>query len=779
MAALILSSCITAGSICTSTPGINVNAADENTEETPDFSLQYTEGGDEKQYIRDEYELPYVGTSSNNNSGSFSNNVKWKYNLDESTNISSLTFTPASNASNIPEKAINSMASISSLAKTIRSSKNVDFSGITEIGKSAFDYKSCNYSNIAVTFQNINFGIQLETIEERAFADCTTINSLVFPESLTSIGKEAFNSVNTTVEFIGGKSITFGENAFSSLNSNITVTIPQNSIYKDNDGNTTIITPDSDGKFSAVFGDATVRLKEAYTLVPEFSSGCETSGYKEHYCDCNGNLYFLENGEYVQTDNDTVIIPPTGHHDEFYTVHWIEKYVALDDGTYNEYPKRLNAIKKTKCTGCGRIINNALTVNTKYIPQTEDGNERNIYWVKYTDDNGNSQFDVRQKTGHFYSKAVYKWSEDRSTVTATRKCNNDSNHNINLTVQTTQRTIREATNTQSKQIEYTADFNNKYLTTQTAVIDCGYTVPVITGANLTLDGIIQSNVYLSLPINSNPEDYYVVLSGPNNAENLTRYNFSDLPQVESYGYKIGYKFKARQMGENFSIAVYHTNGDRVQFYIKNSEGTLGEATDSYTYSVKKYLDSVKNNPSNYSYVLRTLVKAISNYGIYARTYFNKNDAYIGTIQTLSSVQSNDVSEYKIYYKSGFNKEETGFVGYSLLLHSDTTIRLYFSKPVDLDNTTIKIKNEPVPVVLSEKMVDDTKYYYIDLKNISARNLNGTFVVNLPGDYTFYITALSYVYDVLKNNNSTTDMNNLIKSLYRYHTCAVDYFNSLK
>lgn len=72
--------------------------------------------------------------------------------------------------------------------------------------------------------------------------------------------------------------------------------------------------------------------------------------------------------------------------------------------------------------------------------------------------------------GHDWDNATYVWSEDYSTVTATRHCGRNHEHDATETVQTTSKITVAATEKKEGKKVYTAVFTNDAFTTQTKEI---------------------------------------------------------------------------------------------------------------------------------------------------------------------------------------------------------------------------------------------------------------------------------------------------------------------
>ena len=109
---------------------------------------------------------------------------------------------------------------------------------------------------------------------------------------------------------------------------------------------------------------------------------------------------------------------------------------------------------------------------------TEDGNKE--YWTcdtcgKYfSDANGDTEIEkdswIISAIGHDWNDAVYTWSDDGSTCTATRTCKNDSAHTETSKATVTGAQTKAPTCTENGETTYTATFEADWAMTQTKVL---------------------------------------------------------------------------------------------------------------------------------------------------------------------------------------------------------------------------------------------------------------------------------------------------------------------
>ena len=139
--------------------------------------------------------------------------------------------------------------------------------------------------------------------------------------------------------------------------------------------------------------------------------------------------------------------------------------------------------EKAKCDLCGAeygdFLPHSLTKTEAKAPTcTVVGNE--AYWTcgncgKYfSDGNGNTEIIkdswIISAINHDWNDAVYTWSDDGSTCTATRTCKNDSTHTETSKATVTGAQTKAPTCTENGETTYTATFEADWAMTQTKVL---------------------------------------------------------------------------------------------------------------------------------------------------------------------------------------------------------------------------------------------------------------------------------------------------------------------
>ena len=185
-----------------------------------------------------------------------------------------------------------------------------------------------------------------------------------------------------------------------------------------------------------------------YKLVDEVAATCTESGVKAHYT-CEGcDKIFDENKN--ETTLAALNISALNHSWDEPTYEWNDDNSA--------------------CTATHVCKNDASHVETETVKTEEthvdsgcevDG--KNTYTATFT----NKAFEKQEREyiiehyGHSWGYATYTWSDDHSTCTATRVCNNDESHVETETVNSKSTVLSDATEEHEGFILYEATFTNE------------------------------------------------------------------------------------------------------------------------------------------------------------------------------------------------------------------------------------------------------------------------------------------------------------------------------
>ena len=308
---------------------------------------------------------------------------------------------------------------------------------------------------------------------------------------------------------------------------------------------------------------------------------------------------------------------------------------------------------------------------------------------------------------------------------------------------------------------------------------------LIAGHTLSLDGNIAINFYLD------PSAAGLTAADVNSG-NLS-YSFAWVDQADTKA-KVDVAEQARQSQAftvsddgKYIIVTCHVCAAEMTCDVIASF-TLGDKTESETYSVRKYCDdSVLSENAQYKddTKLVELVKAMLNYGAMAQTKFGINTGTPGTSDTPGTpgklanegvtYNPGDVTGTKIdkaIAEANGNKTADDmnavaaalgakWFSTSLIYLDDSTLRHYFVKDTDAFNSSAYTGNK------------SNYYYYVEVSGIAAAELDNLQSFT-AGTESFKYSALDFVKGMI-TSSADEDSKNLAKSLYWYNQAANEYF----
>ena len=295
---------------------------------------------------------------------------------------------------------------------------------------------------------------------------------------------------------------------------------------------------------------------------------------------------------------------------------------------------------------------------------------------------------------------------------------------------------------------------------------------IFAGYSLSLGGDIGVNFYLDLPDEALAQGVRIDFAWNGKTDSVTFDSNSTAETREGVAglYKATCNVCAAEMNDAVTACV-----------------TVGESAgpvETVSRKVRDYADYIlANKDGKYSDKLIMLVKSMLNYGANAQTQFEHNTdalANAGVGYPLSSLNDNEINGIagavpeKDSIRALLADKGIAYRGYSLILNTKTTLRFYFKKD-GADYTQLALLNSAGANVgtVQEQNTDDC---YIEVEDIPAFGLGDCYELKF-GDTTLgSFSALSYVKDVLQNNNGAQPITDTVTALYRYHEAAVSYFN---
>lgn len=287
----------------------------------------------------------------------------------------------------------------------------------------------------------------------------------------------------------------------------------------------------------------------------------------------------------------------------------------------------------------------------------------------------------------------------------------------------------------------------------------------IAGYSLSLNGNIGVNFFMEL------DESVLSDSGAYMQFTLPDGNVSEIPvsdaELRNLNGKDYYVFPCE-------VAAKEMTAD-ITAQIVFSDGSRGE---EFVFTVKQYADHIlEHSDENEEYAKAAeLVKTMLNYGAKAQQYFEYNTQLLaneGLTDEEKSVEAVTAEMLEAYKNTDIQQNDLAvFEGANLSLVSQTTLRLYF--------TVDESKADSVVYSCGGETLEPVKhgnYYYVEITDISADNLDTEYVITLSdGTDTLNVSysVLAYCYNVLSRPVSaarTQELKDLLAALYLYNVQA--------
>ena len=306
--------------------------------------------------------------------------------------------------------------------------------------------------------------------------------------------------------------------------------------------------------------------------------------------------------------------------------------------------------------------------------------------------------------------------------------------------------------------------------------------PAVTGYNLTTNGDVRVNSYLSIPesmLTNDPGMYVTIDDGdPILLSSLSSTPDANGCAVTANGFKFPQIVAAKNMQDIVTLRLYQSNGTQVELAGANvSDGGV-------TYSVQGYINQVLADADTYeaSYPgITALCKAMQAYGSYAQVQQNYTAATgaahdpvsidQATASAIAAISTSSISDAATASTTTNNIDGLEFYGASLIMLSKMTLRFYFTYSGSGSLTSG-----------GNALGRNGRYYYVDVTGIAAKDFSvGQTVTVSDGTNTCTVGGYSvnrYIYKVLTADSGVGEsMRNLAKAIAYYGIQAAAYFES--
>jgi|GEM_PF-2286450 len=273
-------------------------------------------------------------------------------------------------------------------------------------------------------------------------------------------------------------------------------------------------------------------------------------------------------------------------------------------------------------------------------------------------------------------------------------------------------------------------------------------IVAVSATSATLNSSIGLNFFITRPERLDK----IVISGPNGDMET---DLSGCEWINGY-YKITYPLNASQGNSDVTMKAYDYDGNRL-IVVNSSDGLLDHSQSTTT--LDNYLAAVSANNS-LSEEVRDLANSLRRLCTAADGYFNGTNVYYAHPNIAPSERDFITGKKMI--------DETGKCKISVVLNSDTAIRIYY----DGEENTADLGDK----TLTSKTGKYGKYF--EIPDIAAHQLFDDYTITIGGKSVTFST-MSYVQRVLDKGDIGSDLYGVCEMLYAYGKAAYDYNKSLK
>jgi len=286
----------------------------------------------------------------------------------------------------------------------------------------------------------------------------------------------------------------------------------------------------------------------------------------------------------------------------------------------------------------------------------------------------------------------------------------------------------------------------------------------LTNRSISLNGNIAVNFYMSLSdkVVADPDAYMLFKQegkvDENGNEITVKVTVAECVPKQVRGrtsYVFTYEVAAKEMTDIITAQFFY--GDT--------------CTEEYTYSVKTYADNQRTNMAD-NEALMNLLDAMLNYGAASQLHFGYNIHRLAN----EGMEPVDYSSLRITgydLPTEYGTDLVTFVGASLILKSETTLRFFFIVKDGTENFTISYNGTPLEIKSSSGL------HYVDVEDISAQNLDVTYSVTVNDgvqEGAIPYSPLTYCQSVRSKDTTAEALANLCGALYLYNSAANNFFD---
>lgn len=278
--------------------------------------------------------------------------------------------------------------------------------------------------------------------------------------------------------------------------------------------------------------------------------------------------------------------------------------------------------------------------------------------------------------------------------------------------------------------------------------------------SISLNGNIAVNFYMSISdkiLNGEKSPYVIFTQEDKDPVKVPLAQSRKVIVNGAPTYVFTYEVAAKEMTDTITAQLFY--GD--------------SCTEEYTYSVKTYADNMRTQLAADDPCM-LLLDAMLHYGAASQLQFNHHTDRPAN----EGLEPVDYTELQIEGYPTVVPQGTAlasFAGSSLLLESETTLRIFLTVDASVENLTVTYNGQPLEIKTRGNLS------YVDVKNIAAPDLDENYTITVnDGTETADITFSPMCYCASVKANATgvhsETLQNVVAALYLYNQAANAYFD---
>ena len=191
---------------------------------------------------------------------------------------------------------------------------------------------------------------------------------------------------------------------------------------------------------------------------------------------------------------------------------------------------------------------------------------------------------------------------------------------------------------------------------------------------------------------------------------------------------------------------------------------------------KSMLSYAASAQVNFGYNTEDLADARKNNNKYILSDAERHDSITRDASIFADYDATDVDGGYLLKGTTLDNLGLSFYGFSVLLESETSYRLYYSNP---SGSLLDLSQITLPDNVKMSQVNNGKYYTIDIINLPAATLTDDITLSIitnTGTDTLKVNLCSYFYSILSGTNE--NLKCAVSNLCNYSAMAKTFFETV-